>query len=1336
MDRLKIDYVVRATGYPPACMPPRPLALRCSLAPPIIHRQDTSCITSTQARYAVFTSLRICRESTAEDGKCGRLLSLHKLTAGDGYTYLTRHIAGGDVQRERGQDAADYYTAEGNPPGRWAGRGLAALEVRDPAVTEQAMRNLYGLGIHPEAERVKKEYLAEHLTENLTTAQVKKVHRQAEKAAELGGPFRSYASPEHFQRRVDQRLDAIREETGREPTEADTKRAMMLEARAQRAAVAGYDLVFSPVKSVALLWALHPDPEIRAGIRQAHEEAMASALEMLERHAAYTRTGRNGIAQIATRGMVAVAFDHYDSRDGDPNLHTHYVVSNKVQGTDGIWRSLDARALYRMTVAASEHYNTALETLISNRYGIRFSAREDTPEGKQPVREVTGIPLTIIDHYSSRRTALEARYAELVRTYRREHGYDPTRKASYQLARQATLETRQNKKQPRSLATMRETWNTALLASFGRNGERAIVGAVPARPRKIKPESLDVGALAAKVTAAVETSRSTWTRWNLHAEAERLMRTEHRFTSLDEQKRAVALVVEEAASDRHSVRVDAPPITDEPTQLRRKGGESVFTQHAAERYTSTLILETEQRLLHAAQHEFVPSLDPQIAHILLAGIEHASGTTLDPGQRELAVRFACHPARITVGLGPAGSGKTTAMSAFTALTRESGHRVIPLATSSASAAVLANQLGVPAENLHKFLYEHLDGFHTETLRAGSRIPARLRHLDVRPGDVILVDEAGLAGTPNLDRLLTVARQYQARIVLLGDYRQLGAIESGGALRLLANDAGAVELTRLYRFADPAEAAATLKLRVGDASALAFYAENRRIRTGSRDGMTEAAYQGWRTDMLAGKRTILTAATGIDTTRLSAQAREDRVAVGQVEADGVELRDGNLAGVGDWIITRENNRKLLTHGGRDFVKNGDGWTILARHDDGALIVEHDKHHGRLTLPAGYVREHVQLLYASTVIRTQGLTVETAHPLITEEMTREELYVALTRAQFHTTLYVATHDILPLDEDERTDYPRNDPRAYAGVEILLRILNTEGAELSATESMRESQRLAGSLATLAPYFQHTLEIVSRPGYHRLVHETFDEQLAQEVTDSPTWASLRRTLIAAEQAGHHGGFLLKQAAERENLGGASDPAERLDLRINAYLDRRPTGAMSDEAGQPRWLTIPARSHTELDPELHGYLRTLEELTALRVQELRQLTMKEQPAWAADLSEDRAAVVAAFRDQHQITEENPGQPLGPFIPAASADHHTYRQALHALGAGGGEGGDTRPAGRRRAPQRRTGTQQGASRSTAQAYDPDSELLAHRARSQTLTAQAAVAPVRYPVEAERQIGL
>ena len=119
--------------------------------------------------------------------------------------------------------------------------------------------------------------------------------------------------------------------------------------------------------SLSALWALDERPWVRDAVRQAHEDAKNAALQLLEEHAAFTRTGTGGIAQIRTRGLIAAAFDHYDSRDGDPNLHTHVAISSKVQGVDSKWRALDARALYRITVAASECYNTAFETALTAR---------------------------------------------------------------------------------------------------------------------------------------------------------------------------------------------------------------------------------------------------------------------------------------------------------------------------------------------------------------------------------------------------------------------------------------------------------------------------------------------------------------------------------------------------------------------------------------------------------------------------------------------------------------------------------------------------------------------------------------------------------------------------------------------------------------------------------------------------------------------------------------------------------------------------------------------------------------------------------------------------------
>ena len=109
------------------------------------------------------------------------------------------------------------------------------------------------------------------------------------------------------------------------------------------------------------------------------------------REAALTRTGKAGIAQVDTNGLVAAAFDHPDSRTGDPNLHTHVAVSAKVQGLDGAWRALDMRVLHAMAVAASETYNTAVEDELRTRLGVRFVERA-AGRGKRPVREIDGIP--------------------------------------------------------------------------------------------------------------------------------------------------------------------------------------------------------------------------------------------------------------------------------------------------------------------------------------------------------------------------------------------------------------------------------------------------------------------------------------------------------------------------------------------------------------------------------------------------------------------------------------------------------------------------------------------------------------------------------------------------------------------------------------------------------------------------------------------------------------------------------------------------------------------------------------------------------------------------------
>lgn len=175
-------------------------------------------------------------------------------------------------------------------------------------------------------------------------------------------------------------------------------------ATANRKPVAGYDLVFTPVKSVSLLWALG-DNTIRSAVEAAHHAAVSDVLSWIEQHAAFTRVGRGGRFQIDTYGLIAAAFDHFESRAGDPDLHTHVAVANKVRAhldrADGSprWPALDGKALFAIGVAASERYNTRLEDELRARLPVQFEPRLDRRQTR-PVRELAGIPLALVDHFS------------------------------------------------------------------------------------------------------------------------------------------------------------------------------------------------------------------------------------------------------------------------------------------------------------------------------------------------------------------------------------------------------------------------------------------------------------------------------------------------------------------------------------------------------------------------------------------------------------------------------------------------------------------------------------------------------------------------------------------------------------------------------------------------------------------------------------------------------------------------------------------------------------------------------------------------------------------------
>src|SRR5687768_17077135 len=460
--------------------------------------------------------------------RVGVTMSLHKLTAGSGYDYLTRQVAALDATEKGHTGLASYYTERGETPGVWIGSGLDGIDgltVGDPVTAEQ-MQALFGCGLHPLAELRQQQLEGPDLSLG-----------DFQDAAQLGVPFKivdGVVSP--FRLEVARRIAAINTEAGlpadaplpaadrarvrtevarefflaehgREPMDArELAGQIAKDSRPRTQTVAGYDLTFSPVKSVSTLWAV-ANPAVAAVIEQAHHAAVKDALAFIEKHALFTRTGSQGIRQVNVTGLVAAAFTHRDSRAGDPDLHTHVAVANKVQTLEGRWLSIDGRVLFKATVAASEAYNTALEHHLRDRLGVRFADRPNTDPGKRPVREIVGVEQALNQHWSTRRVLIKDRQGQLAARFQRDHGRPPTPVEALQLAQQATLETRDPKHEPRTIAEQRSSWHAQAAETLGGpQGVRAMITDAlhPASAPSPHVDAERVAVTAARVLAAVE----------------------------------------------------------------------------------------------------------------------------------------------------------------------------------------------------------------------------------------------------------------------------------------------------------------------------------------------------------------------------------------------------------------------------------------------------------------------------------------------------------------------------------------------------------------------------------------------------------------------------------------------------------------------------------------------------------------------------------------------------------------------------------------------------------------------------------------------------------------
>jgi ATP-dependent exoDNAse (exonuclease V) alpha subunit len=534
--------------------------------------------------------------------------------------------------------------------------------------------------------------------------------------------------------------------------------------------------------------------------------------------------------------------------------------------------------------------------------------------------------------------------------------------------------------------------------------------------------------------------------------------------------------------------------------LRRVDGSSVYTVAGSELFTSARILAAEQRLVTTAGRTDSRVLDA--ATVELALLESAAnGVSLDDGQAALVRSMCASGARLQLAIAPAGAGKTTAMRILVRAWSDGGGQVVGLAPSAAAAALLRDATGAPTETLAKLTWSIHHGDLPDWAERIGR------------STLVIIDEAGMADTLSLDSVVAFIVRRGGSVRLVGDDQQLAAIGAGGVLRDIKARYGAVRLSELHRFTDPAEAAATLALRDGQPEALGFYLDRRRVYVGDPTTTLDAVFNAWQADRSHGLDAIMLAPTRELVSRLNRRARDHRL-TDTTPAKEVELADGNKASVGDLIITRSNDRRLRITA-TDWVKNGDRWSILNLTSTGGLRVRHARTGYTVTLPADYVGTATELAYATTVHTAQGVTADTMHGFVTGEESRQQLYTMLTRGRTANHIYVSVVG----DGNLHTVIQPEGLHPRTATELLEQILARDATPQSATTLQREQQDPVGLLGAAAARYVDALHLAAEHLAGPQLAASLDhsaERLLKGLTGEPAWPTLRGHLLLLAAAG----------------------------------------------------------------------------------------------------------------------------------------------------------------------------------------------------------------------------
>lgn len=734
----------------------------------------------------------------------------------------------------------------------------------------------------------------------------------------------------------------------------------------ERKPVRFVEVVVNGPKTWSLAAALHP--EIGAAYDAAQARAAREVIGWVAQHAT-TRVGPKGRqVQVPIESLEAAVIRHYTSRAGDPHRHLHVQFNARIFAA-ARWRGLHTVGT-RDSIAAINGIGHAAvmsdpefrQVLAEHGYTLDLTSGE--------VNELRGF----VGEFSARTEQITRNVERYEAQWRGEHpGEQPGPRLRRAWDARAWADARPDKVPPVDAEAVARHWVEELYALGHRPPDAPAPLAVTAIGclDRDRATGLIVDRLGAKASA--------WNAAEIRGGAETLI-AEVGIVTDPETRRELAEDLTARAISRCEPLLDRGDVPEHARAL-----------------TSRQVLEVEAdlnaRFARRSQVSAAPGMLPR-------------PQDLDSAQRKV-VQALTGNGRLLVIEGAAGSGKTKTLAVTATALRRRRSRMVVVTPTKKAAKVAGREVGGAASSAAWLAYQHGfrwdDDGHWGRLSNGAPkgTDPLHRHARLHPGDLLLVDEAGMLDQDLAQALLIIADENHARVALVGDRHQLPAVGRGGVLDLATrwtNDSSHLTLDVIHRFTDPAYADLSKKMRDGRDAADIFDQLLARgeiiVHSSDVECLHALACLG-----ASDQAPLLMADTREQVAAINAAVREGRSA-GTDEVRHAVTDAGERISSGDRVATRSNNATLD-------VANRDCWRVTAVGRDGGLRVRGPA--GVRRLPAAYVAEHVELAYATTVHGAQGETVDEAHFLVSERTGAAAAYVAMTRGRNHNTAHLVADDV---------------------------------------------------------------------------------------------------------------------------------------------------------------------------------------------------------------------------------------------------------------------------------------------------------------------------------------